>query len=182
VGLLLLAISWRLRPIVGAGTPLEDRSSAKVKPILVVGSLLIYWFGATFTQAATLKVQQEAVRIGQVYNYYAVGALCFGLIVIIGVSSIRGRRALASALLISTCIVGVVQYSFNSAVTHQYNAATSSTGGLLTSIDPNVPNEQRCAALDLWKSVGWPEYYWLDMELGLQRLGEVYWQQPFCER
>jgi hypothetical protein len=181
-GLLLLAVAWRGRSVSKNHHPEVARLSRQVNPSLVIGSLLIYWLGATFTQAATVKVQQEAVRIGQVYNYYAVGAMCFSLIVLIVFVNVRPRRILAAVLLISACVLGLGQYSFNSAVTERYNAATVFTGSLLNSIDPDQANEERCAALDFWKSAGWPEYYWLDMELGLQRLGEVYWQQPFCSR
>lgn len=181
-GLLLLAVVWWLPQLTRSQSAMEPSSTNMLSPVLMTASLLIYWFGATFTQAGTLKVQQEAVRIGQVYNYYAVGALCFGLIAVIGVVSLRRRQVIAATLLVVTCVIGLGQYSVNHAVMKQYNAATSSTQGLLNSIDPAVPNDQRCAALDSWKSVGWPEYYWLDMELGLQRIGEIYWQQPFCQR
>ena len=181
-GLLLLAIAWGVQPVSNDHHPQVARLSRQVNPSLVIGSLLIYWLGATFTQAATVKVQQEAVRIGQVYNFYAVGAMCFSLMVLIVLVNVRPRRILTAALLISACALGLGQYSFNSAVTEKYNAATVFTGSLLNSIDPGQTNNARCAALDFWKSAGWPEYYWLDMELGLQRLGEVYWQQPFCTR
>jgi len=181
-GLLLLAIAWRGQSVPSDHNPQVAGLSRQVYPSLVAGSLLIYWLGATFTQAATVKVQQEAVRIGQVYNYYAVGAMCFSLIVLVVLANVRLRQTLASVLVISVCVLGLGQYSFNSAVTEKYNAATAFTGVLLNSIDPEELNEERCTALDYWKSAGWPEYYWLDMELGLQRLGEVYWEQPFCTR
>jgi hypothetical protein len=41
--------------------------------------------------------------------------------------------------------------------------------------------EERCAALNSWKTMGWPEYYWLDMELGLNESYKIFHGEAFCE-
>lgn len=143
-------------------------------------ALLIFWVGATLSQSVTVKVQQEVLRVGQVYTFYAVGSSCVSLFFLAYLSRFRLRRAVVQLLFLAALVLGATTYAVNSAVMIQFNKVTASTRELLDSIDPALSDEIRCGALAEWKSAGWPEYYWLDMELGLQRLGEKFWGKRFC--
>jgi len=154
--------------------------------VLVAGSpFVLYWAGATFTQASTVKVQMEAVRLGQVYNYYAVGATAFIVLLIVGLYLINWSRVHAGfqgGLMAIALLFGAYQYVVNWNVMVQFNGATSGGSQLLVAFAERPPMPERCNALNVWKSVGWPEYYWLDMELGLNQSYKIYHGEPFCEQ
>lgn len=159
------------------------------KLLLASSPFLVYWAGATFTQAATLKVQQEAVRLGQVYNYYAVGSTCFVVVSLLVFLWFRPRlsgwrfRAVGSRLLVAVvALLTVAQFVVNWNVMVQFNGATSGSSRLMIAFADAPPMDQRCAALDTWKTMGWPEYYWLDMELGLNAAYRIYKNEEFCKR
>lgn len=146
---------------------------------------IIYWLGATLTQTATEKVQLEAVRIGQVYNFYAVGVTCLAIISIVLLSLVNWRNVptlLRSVLLTMVLFFGAYQYIVNWNVMIQFNGATSGSRNLLVAYAEKPPMEQRCAALNTWKTMGWPEYYWLDMELGLNASYEIFHGELFCKQ
>lgn len=180
--LLVMMRFWRKSPTTS--TSLSFR-----KLLLFISPFLIYWLGATFTQTATLKVQQEAVRLGQVYNYYAVGSTCLVIIGILFVMWLEPRIARANIrnisakiLLLAVSLLCVVQFVVNWNVMVQFNGATSGSSRLMIAFAEAPPMDQRCAALDLWKTMGWPEYYWLDMELGLNSAYRIYRNEEFCAR
>jgi hypothetical protein len=156
-----------------------------LRVLVVCSPFVLYWAGATFTQASTLKVQMEAVRLGQVYNYYAVGATCFALLLVIGLFLINWSRVhavLQLGLFAFALLFGAYQYIVNWNVMVQFNGATSGGSQLLVAFAERPPMPERCNALNVWKSVGWPEYYWLDMELGLNQSYKIYHGEPFCEQ
>lgn len=161
----------------------EDFSISRL--YLVISPFAIYWLGSTFTQTSTVKVQQEALRIGQVYNYYAVGALCSAVIAILIFARVNWQRVniyLKSSLVGILFFFGAFQFVVNWNVTTQFNGALSGNRNLLAVFADKPPMAKRCAALDTWKSMGWPEYYWLDMELGMNASYEIYHGEKFCER
>lgn len=183
IGMLFFAclFLFRRRWTTGA-TPVV---ATKAKTFLSVAPFMIYWLGATFTQSSTIKVQQEAARIGQVYNYYAVGAVCSAAVIVVVLSTVqwsRVNRPIKSALVGLLLVFGAFQYVVNWNVTTQFNGALSGNRNLLAVFADQPPMPERCAALDAWKSMGWPEYYWLDMELGMNASYEIYHGQKFCER
>jgi hypothetical protein len=166
--------------------PIARRQRVTFIHLLIATSpFLIYWIGATFTQTSTVKIQQEAVRIGQVYNYYAVGAVCLAIILVLLLCHIDWGRALPTVkilLVAGAFSLGVFQYFVNWNVTTQFNGALSGNRNLLAVFADKPPMSERCAALDAWKSMGWPEYYWLDMELGMNASYEIYHGEQFCKR
>lgn len=183
LAILLIAMKFSRR------NPTRDGQTPAGGLLLVVSPFIIYWLGATFTQAATLKVQQEAVRLGQVYNYYAVGSTCFVVVSIIAVTWLRPHftrarlQAHASkALIVTVSLLAVAQFVVNWNVMIQFNGATSGSSRLMIAFAEAPPMEKRCAALDTWKTMGWPEYYWLDMELGLNAAYRIYRNEEFCKR
>ena len=152
---------------------------------VMTSPLLIYWFGTTFTQTSTVKVQQESNRIGHVYNYYAVGSIMavmivFFLVISLGRAPFKPRLiSLMSAVLI---LGGTFQWAMNWNVMTKFNGVMSGSQNLLVAVTDQPDMSKRCEALDIWKSMGWPEYYWLDMELGLSRMYEIYRDEEFCKR
>ena len=146
---------------------------------------VIYWLGATFTQTATEKVQLETTRLGQVYNFYAVGITCLAIISILLLSIVNWKKV---SVLVRSCLFAIVlffgayQYVINWNVMIQFNGATSGSSNLLVAYAEKPPMESRCAALNSWKTMGWPEYYWLDMELGLNASYEIFHGELFCKQ
>ncbi len=146
---------------------------------------VIYWLGATFTQTSTEKVQLEAVRIGQVYNFYSVGVVCLAIVSIILLSLIEWRKVpvlFRSGLFTMVLLFGAYQYIINWNVMIQFNGVTSGSRNLLVAYAEKPPIDQRCTALNSWKTMGWPEYYWLDMELGLNKSYEIFHGELFCKQ
>jgi hypothetical protein len=153
--------------------------------LLTITPFLLYWVGATFTQTSTVKVQQEVMRFGQVYNYYAVGSICLAIILVLVLTQIRWTQVLLSVrvLLIGGLLsLGSFQYFINWNVTTQFNIANGGTRNLLTAFAEKPPMSERCEALNSWKLMGWPEYYWLDMELGLNASYRFYQGEEFCSQ
>jgi hypothetical protein len=148
-------------------------------------ALVIYGLGATFSQTSTVKVQTEALRVGQVYNYYAVSATVFALLVVIGIWSVNWSsvsRAVRFALASVVLIFMGYQYNVNANVLYTFNSLMKPSQDLLVAYAEQPPMPKRCALLDQWKALGWPEYYWLDMELGLNASSEIYRRELFCSR
>jgi hypothetical protein len=153
--------------------------------IIAISPFFIYWMGATFTQTSTVKVQQEALRIGQVYNYYAVGAVCSAAIVavlLMRVDFSKLKFITKSSLIALLFTFGAFQFVVNWNVTTQFNGALSGNRNLLVAFADRPPMVERCQAFDAWKSMGWPEYYWLDMELGMNESYRIYHGEEFCKR
>lgn len=150
-----------------------------------VSPVLIYWFGATFAQTATKKVQVESQRIGQVYNYYAVGSVALCLVAVVvgfAVFPIIRARFVAPMLLTVAVAFGSYQYATNWNVLLAFNQAMKPTSELLVAFSEKPEMSIRCAKLDAWKAMGWPEYYWLDLELGMNLLYQINRQESFCQR
>jgi hypothetical protein len=148
-------------------------------------ALIIYSVGATFSQTSTEKVQTEAVRVGQVYNYYAISATSVGLLIVIGVWTFNWNRIHRSLRLIlvavSLLFIGF-QYNLNANILYKFNGMMTASRDLLVAYAEQPSMERRCEALDRWKALGWPEYYWLDMELGLNASSVIYRREEFCTR
>jgi hypothetical protein len=146
---------------------------------------VIYWLGAIFTQASTEKVQLETTRLGQVYNFYAVGVTCLAIILIILLSLVNWKKTpvfVRSGLFATVLFFGAYQHVINWNVMIQFNGATSGSRNLLVAYAEKPSMESRCAALNSWKTMGWPEYYWLDMELGLNASYEIFHGELFCKQ
>jgi len=155
--------------------------------VLLVGLLPIvgYWMGTTFTQTATQKVQDESSRIGHVYNYYAVGSTAVVIITVVlslFLLTDHSRRMLVALGVSTLMVLGTFQWALNWNVMVQFNGVVSGSRNLLVAVTEQPPMPERCSVLDTWKAMGWPEYYWLDMELGLNRLYEIHKGEPFCRR
>jgi hypothetical protein len=183
IGIGLVSLTYFARPIRQA---IHHKKNVTIFRVFVyISPLLIYWAGATMVQASTIKVQQEAIRIGQVYNYYAVGVVCLAIIVAYLFSLINWQKIRPSLKVLLVAVVlsfGAFQYVINWNVTSQFNMALSGNRNLLVAFADKPPMAQRCAAFETWKAMGWPEYYWLDMELGMNATYLKYHGFEFCSK
>jgi hypothetical protein len=183
IGILLVSFTYFARPIRQA---IHDKKNVTLFRVFVdISPLLIYWVGATLVQASTIKVQQEAIRIGQVYNFYAVGVVCLALIVAYISTLIDWRKIRQSLKILLLGVLlsfGAFQYVINWNITNQFNMALSGNRNLLVAFAEKPPMAQRCAAFEAWKAMGWPEYYWLDMELGMNANYLKFHGQEFCTK
>jgi len=147
--------------------------------------IIVYWLGATFAQTATKKVQDESQRIGQVYNYYAIGSVAIAVIAtffFLGLAQRCRWRKIRILFAATFVILGCYQYATNWNVLMRFNEATMPTGNLLVAFAERPDMVERCARLDQWKAMGWPEYYWLDLELGMNKMYQLNHQEDFCRR
>jgi hypothetical protein len=179
---LIGSILWLTRK-VASETASSSRSITRL--LIASSALFIYWAGATLTQTATVKIQKEASGIGQVYNYYAIGASAFGALFVVAAFAVDRRKiplAVRGLVLGAVILVCANQYRTNTNVTIQFNGVVVPTGNLLNVYSEGRDMTQRCQALDWWKTMGWPEYYWLDMEIGMNLSYELYRGEPFCRR
>lgn len=154
-----------------------------VKVFWILPSLVTYWIFATAIQSATVKVQNEANRIGAVYNFYAVGSTVFIICFSVAMLFIIGRlkRLLLQALLISMImLICCSQVFLNNAIQQQHFALSPQTRNLLVSFSERLPIESRCNFLQIWLSMGWPTYYSNSMTTGLERAFQYGQNEPFC--
>lgn len=163
----------------------EDRRVNICTAPLLTLPVIVYWLGATFTQTATRKVQDEAARIGQVYNFYAIGAVALSLVAVVVFFMINWKQV-ARWIPALACVLGLAfgayQYNVNWNVTVKFNHVMSPTRELLVAFAERPEMVERCAKLDQWKAMGWPEYYWLDLELGMNMMYQLNHQDDFCRR
>jgi hypothetical protein len=152
---------------------------------LLLSPFVIYWIGATFTQTATVKVQTESTRLGQVYNYYAVAVLCLAIVITSFLFIVQWSRigvVIRMGLFVIVLGLGGYQYSLNWNVMEKFNSNTTGTSRLLAVYADKPEMKARCDALNVWKNMGWPEYYWLDMELGLNASYKIFHGEYFCDQ
>lgn len=184
LGVFFLGVLFAVVRKEGSVKRLSGRLDWTVLLALILG-LGIYWLGATFTQTSTQKIQDEAKRIGQVYNYYAIAATCLAMIVIIVLVLVPWtaiKRPIVGLFAVILILITGYQYTLNWNVLAQFNAIMKPSRDLLAAYAEQPEMPERCAALDRWKLMGWPEYYWLDMELGLNLSNEIYHGESFCKR
>ncbi len=181
LGILLVAgMLWSLRRCAGV-PPTHDVISARYGWAFSVG-LGIYWIGATITQTITEKVQREVAGIGQVYNFYAVGATCFGILLAVTLIRLAAFRSrLAGVVMGLLIMIGGYQYVLNANVRSEFNRVMSPNANLLNVYHEVRDMNQRCQALTWWKSLGWPEYYSTHMQEGMNLSYIMYRGEPFCE-
>lgn len=174
----VLAALWKCSP---SREPEGD--VAWIGVALMLAAPLVYWLGATVIQTATQKVQDEAPRIGYVYNYYAMGVTALAVIVVVVAVLIPRRwwnpwvRGLLGAAAIALV---AVQYNVNWNVSLRFNELTAPSRALLVSFTEDRTEEQRCEALLAWAYGPWPDYYEESMITGLDAAYRYFHDEPFC--
>lgn len=146
---------------------------------------LIYWGSATAIQIATPKVRDESPGIGYVYNYYAVGAVCVAVLLVIGcvvvAPKLRGGRLVAVVLIPVLVAALSVQFLLSWNIRARLAEAMQPNADLLTAYADDLSIEERCSALIGWNAGVWPEYYASGVIEGLASASENYRDEPFCD-
>jgi hypothetical protein len=153
--------------------------------LLLIAPLLTYWIFATLIQCATVKVQNEATRIGSVYNFYAVGSLVIA--VIIGLAGIffferftsKVVRILVSIFIVLACIG---QFAINDTLATRHAGYLVYNRNLLVQFVDGPTTETRCLALEQWLTMGWPGYYLNEMTVGVEAAYKHFNNEIFCGR
>ena len=151
------------------------------RAITLVFALIAYWVGATVIQAATTKVQDEAQGIGYVYTFYAVGSAVVAIVLAVVLHVlVRKIPQVGRLAVLGIVLIGAYQFSLNSTVTMRFNEIMIPAQNLLNVYSEGRDEVQRCQALAWWKSMGWPEYYSMLTEDGMNASYEHYRGEPFC--
>ena len=148
-----------------------------------VAGPVAYWVGATLIQASTAKVQAEAARIGQVYNYYAIGSIVVAMMLALAFHLYVHRvpHLLRPALIVGIAAFVLAQFMLTWNVAEQFNARTPANRNLLVAYTEHWPMEERCEALLRWSEVPWPEYYEVAIIRGME-IGYMRFQgESFCD-
>jgi hypothetical protein len=179
VGGLALALLARHRP---SEAPPRPRRSWFLAGFVLAPAC--YWFGATLIQSATAKVQNEATRVGKVYNFYAMGSVAVAVLLAIAIHLVpwnRVTRSLAAPAIVVASLFAFVQVSVNWNVMERFNGFTRPNQRLLLAYSEQWDEPERCAALTEWAAGIWPEYYEVGMIVGLDAGYQHFHGEPFCE-
>jgi hypothetical protein len=133
-------------------------------------SLVAYWAGATLVQASTAKVQAEAIRIGQVYNYYAIGSIIVAVLLALAAHLYVHLvpRALRPVFIVGIAAFVLAQFMITWNVAERFNGATAANRNLLVAYTEHWPMDERCVALLRWSEGPWPDYYEVAMIAGME--------------
>jgi hypothetical protein len=124
---------------------------------------------STFVQAATQKVQDEATRIGSVYNFYAVGSTA--VVVILSLFLIwlfSCKRSIGILILPFLVVAASFQFMLNSAIQENHYQFFTSSRNLLVAYTENWGKKARCEALGKWLEYPWPAYYSNSLATGME--------------
>lgn len=149
----------------------------------LTSSPMAYWVLATLVQAATVKVQSEAVQVGQVYTYYAIGATTLAVVGamlfhLLPHSALVLRLAPGFTVLFSLFVL--VQSMINWNISQRFNATTGQYRALLAAYSDQRNEAERCIALHEWAVLKLPDYYEVSMIEGLDAASHYYHGEPFC--
>jgi hypothetical protein len=176
VALVLLAKRY---PSAPPSTPVSSRLALA----FLVASPLAFLLAATVIQTSTQKVQDEAPRIGYVYNYYAIGATAVAVIIALLLLAVPARwwTDLARTVAITGGVAFVsVQFLLNWNITTKFNDLTYPSRQLLVTFTERPPEIIRCSALQGWTLGPWPVQYETSMIAGLQDAYQYFHGEQFC--
>jgi hypothetical protein len=164
----------------------QNREEQNIDTRLVsagVAALLLFWFVGVAVQSITSKVQDESLRIGYVYTYYAIGATVFGLLVSLAILYFGPRlRMKISNLVVALVLllIGTCQLTVNWRLMDKIYASFEPNRALLVAFSSQPVTPYRCRALLDWSNGGWPNYYEEGMIDGLQAAYNHYHHEDFC--
>ena len=145
-------------------------------------AVVIYAAFSLALQSVTVKVQDEAPRVGYVYTWFAMtsSAVALGLAVV-------GRRVMSRpsgtvrfVVVAAAMSLLFVQNTVNWRLSQQLTTSYGANRRLIDAFDDDVPVADRCAVLVQWTSIRWPVYYEDGIVDGLQESFEHYFDEPFC--
>jgi hypothetical protein len=147
--------------------------------------LFTYWAAATAIQSSTIKVQNEATRIGYVYNFYAIGSLAVSILLafLMYIFFSRVRRLIVRLPFLAVVVILCLgQIHVNESIQEKHFNMLPQSRNLLVSFTERWPIESRCGWLEEWLRMGWPIYYSNAMASGLERVYLNEFSEPFCGR
>lgn len=154
---------------------------------LVVGAAIFaltsYWFVGVGIQSVTVKVQDESLRIGYVYTYYAIGATVVAImltLVVLFFFSTLGTKSSTVMALSAASVFSFVQLTVNWRIMEKMNESLVPNRELLVAFSSQADVPHRCRALLDWSNGPWPDYYEEGMIGGLQAAYRHYHDEDFC--
>jgi hypothetical protein len=156
---------------------------SKLELTLLIASPAAFLVGATVIQTSTQKVQDEAPRIGYVYNYYAIGATAVAVLLVVILVAVPAHwwTDLVRTIAMTGAVAFVsVQFLLNWNVTMRFNELTYPSRQLLVTFSEHPPEIIRCSALQGWTLGLWPDAYEDAMLAGLQDAYQYFHGEPFC--
>ena len=169
--------------VLESGQTKPDLRLARRLIVAPVAMLLTYWLSAAGLQAMTVKVQDEAPRIGYVYTHYAVGATVVAVIVALLLLLVPWSRVRRPAVALSfgaLSILSTVQLTVNWRLAERLRQTTIPNQNLIESYSENRPFGERCAALRDWTAGQWPAYYENQMVDGIKSAFQHFHGEEFC--
>lgn len=174
-----LARRYGTRPVVRV----PASASARLAVAALLLSPLLYWSVGTLIQAMTKKVQDEVVDVGQVYNFYAIGASCLVLVVVLAwcVAPRLPWSGVVAPVLVGILVVyASVQFIVNAELSRRMNEATVPNRELLVAYSERPPEPERCQALRNWAAGGFPDYYEQQVIAGIEKGYREFHDEEFC--
>lgn len=165
--------------------PAEPLPAWRSPWIVLVGTLVAFWAGATATHAVTIHHGAKMARPGLVYLSYAVGVICVAALIVMALLALRHRRwarLLALALPLTGAFV-LMQVTLNMTLADITQAQYPTNARMVAqSVDGDLPEDVRCGTLQAWVDQYWPEYYRVAVTDGVQENYERMFGEPFCAR
>lgn len=149
--------------------------------LVFVSSVLGFWFFAVALQSITVKVQDEASKLGYVYSYYAVGSSALALLACYLLPSVlHWNRTLLLSCFSFALMFAVVQGSVSWRISERMSESLVPNQNLLSAFSDFESVPARCDALKVWSAGNWPDYYETGMINGLQDASLGYHDEEFC--
>jgi hypothetical protein len=175
IGLLAFLSAWRRTPLL-----VGRWSRSALVPITAVA---VTWAVTTATHATSVKYIAEIKSPGQVYLYYAVGAICVALLLAGAFITLapRLRRGMRTAAALALGAYLTVQLPLNWHLAHVSAAAYANNRNLSgAATDDQVPEATRCDTLLAWAQAPWPQYYREAVVRGAQEDFQRVFGEPLC--
>jgi hypothetical protein len=161
----------------------DGRVQSRIGFALLLASPLTFMLLAAAVQTGTQKVQDEAPKVGYVYNYYAIGATAWAVVIVLAILLAPRRCTLWPirnvAVVLAAAFVSL-QLMINWNITIRFNELTYPSRQLLVAFSEQLPEVERCSALQGWTLGSWPDYYEDSMVAGLQSAYEYFHDEQFC--
>jgi hypothetical protein len=183
---MLAVVAWMYRDTI---RPAEGLGLARQRSLLAssaaAAGAVCYALFAVALESATERIDSGALRIGDVYTFYAVASAAIALAVAVAAWMLAARSGRRWRWIQLVTIVGcggflALQGSFNAKLRDVTNADMIQNDRFDAAFARSVPQATRCSALVYWASYPWPDYYRSDVILGSYAAYRHYYGQPFC--
>jgi uncharacterized membrane protein YgdD (TMEM256/DUF423 family) len=162
------------------------RNSTRSNPVVnqsaltIVLAALLYWLGATSIQTMTDKYQNEIIRIGQVYNFYAQASLIIAIFLALMFLLFQRNSLLLLAISGVIFSMGIFQFSINSALELSIREGNGASRSIMEKFSDESSDKERCEAWSAWSAGAWPEYYEQGLSVGLSLSYRHFYNKEYC--